>query len=79
MMNSTIGIIGLVFLLTGFLLNEMNKIKSESLAFNILNLVGAGFLGYYSYALNSKIFMLLNFVWGLTAAIKTAKLMAKKK
>lgn len=79
MINDIIGVLGLAFLLGGFLLNELKKIKSESLVYNVSNLFGAAFLGYYSFILGSNIFVVLNSIWGIVAAIKVAKALISSK
>jgi len=66
----TIGIIGMIFLLTAFALNLFKKITQDSLIYNISNIIGAGLLAYYAYALNSIPFLILEIFWILFAVYK---------
>ncbi len=65
-----IGIIGMIFLLTAFALNLFKKITQDSLIYNIFNIIGAGFLAYYAYILNSIPFLILQVIWILFAVYK---------
>ncbi len=73
-----IGTTGLMFLLTAFLLNEMDKVDENSISYNILNLIGSGSLIFYAYSLNSWIFIILNAVWSVVAAAKLISITMKK-
>ena len=66
----TIGIIGMIFLLTAFASNLFKKITQDSLIYNISNIIGAGLLAYYAYALNSIPFLILEIFWILFAIYK---------
>jgi len=59
----TVGIIGMIFLLTAFALNLFKKVTQDSFIYNIFNIIGAGLLGYYAYALNSIPFLILEIAW----------------
>ena len=65
MINFTviIGAIGMIFLLTAFALNLFKKITQDSLIYNIFNIIGAGLLAYYAYALKSVPFLVLQTIW----------------
>ena len=71
-----IGIIGMLFLLSAFALNLFKRVTQDSLIYNIFNIIGAGFLAYYAYALNSIPFLILEAIWILFAVYK---LMTRKK
>lgn len=64
-----IGSIGLVCVLVAFFWDEFYEV-SNTYAYNVLNLVGAGLLMYYSLALKSMPFIILQAVWGLVALAK---------
>lgn len=69
--NLLIGILGMFLILIGFILNEIfKKINSDTLSYNIINLIGAIFLIYYAYTLNSWPFLILNSVWTIVAIWK---------
>jgi len=65
-----VGIIGMIFLLTAFALNLFKKVTQDSFIYNIFNIIGAGLLAYYAYALNSIPFLILEAIWILFAVYK---------
>jgi len=65
-----VGIIGMIFLLTAFALNLFKKVTQDSSIYNIFNIIGAGLLAYYAYALNSIPFLILEAIWILFAVYK---------
>ena len=64
-----IGSIGLVCVLVAFFWDEFYEV-SDTYSYNVLNLVGAGLLMYYSIALKSMPFIILQAVWGRVALVK---------
>lgn len=73
-----IGSIGLVFILIAFFWDEFYEV-SNTYSYNVLNLVGAAALAYYSYSLKSMPFIILQVVWGVVALVKMVKLSERKK
>ena len=70
-MSLLAGIVGVVCILVAFLLDEFyDKINAETMPSNLLNIVGAGLLVYYAYALQSWPFVALNAVWLIAAGVK---------
>ena len=67
------GIIGAAIILLAFLLNQVGKWSSETLSYDIANAIGAGFLIYYAYTLESWPFVALNTVWFLMSAIDVVR------
>ncbi len=65
--NAIIGTVGMLFLLAGFVGNIMKKISSDSVLYNVLNIVGGFALVYYAFVLNSFPFLILEGVWALFA------------
>jgi len=65
-----VGVIGMIFLLVAFALNLFKKVTQDSFIYNIFNIIGAGLLAYYAYALNSIPFLILEIVWILFAVYK---------
>lgn len=65
-----IGIVGLLSILAAFAFNLFHFLSQKSLAYNILNILGSGFLAYYSWLLNSIPFLILQLVWALLSIIK---------
>lgn len=75
MIDLYLGIIGMVCILTAFILNEFVKsYNANTLVFNLINLVGSGLLIYYAYTLQSIPFLILNGVWFATAVFKISTL-----
>lgn len=74
-MSLLVGIIGVIFILAAFILDEFYKrLNSETVPYNLLNIVGSGLLMYYAYTLQSWPFLFLNVVWMAVAVIKTLKI-----
>lgn len=67
-----IGTIGMLFLLTAFVLNLFKKVRQNSAIYNVLNIIGGGLLTYYAYALNSLPFLILEAIWTILAICKLA-------
>ena len=72
------GIVGLIFILTAFILNELKKINTDSKLYNILNLIGGISLAYYSYTLKSIPFIILQSVWAIFALYNLIRVSVKK-
>ena len=60
-----IGIIGAMLILVGFVLNELHKLDQDSLAYDLINLVGSCLLTIYAWLLGSIPFFVLNMIWAL--------------
>lgn len=68
-----LGWVGSIEILTAFGLNSFQKVKSDSLLFQLLNLSGASFLIVNSIAHGAYPFTFINAVWvaiSLTALVK---------
>lgn len=61
------GIVGTAIILLAFLLNQFGKWSSESISYDLANVVGSGILIYYAYTLESWPFVALNTVWCLVS------------
>ncbi|PIN74111.1 hypothetical protein COV20_00660 [Candidatus Woesearchaeota archaeon CG10_big_fil_rev_8_21_14_0_10_45_16] len=73
-----IGIVGISFILAAFILDEFLKTWNQNtIRYNLFNIVGAAFLVWYAYLLNSWPFMVLNGVWFLAAMIKLYEILKK--
>lgn len=74
-MSLVAGIVGVICILVAFLLDEFyKKVNSETVPYNILNIMGSGLLMYYAYALQSWPFVALNAVWLIAAVVKLVKI-----
>jgi len=60
---TAIGATGAGLILIGFVLNQIGKLSTEDLSYDVINLIGGGLLLYYSWLLASIPFFVLNLVW----------------
>jgi len=73
-----IGLIGMFLLLVSFILNLFRNFSPNSKIYLLLNVLGAGFLSYYSYISNAFIFLILNILWTLISLYKLIKAIKAK-
>lgn len=74
-----LGWIGSVEVIAAYGLNSYQKIKSDSLAFQLLNLTGAIFLIINSIYKEAYPFTFINSVWCIIAVIAIIGILKKKK
>lgn len=74
-----IGACGAALILVAFVANEFGKLTARSLAYDLLNLAGAGFLLWYGVALAAWPFVVLNAIWALVAFRDVAGSLAGKR
>lgn len=74
-----LGIAGAAVILTGFVLNQLKILKTESFSYDAINLVGGIILVTYAWLIGSIPFVILNAVW-LVVSLKdvTQHLMKRK-
>ncbi len=65
-----IGWLGAGALLIGFALNIFQKIKADSNAYLLLNLIGSTLLLYNAYMNGAFPFVAVNFVWVVFSSVK---------
>jgi hypothetical protein len=73
-----IGLIGMFLLLISFILNLFKNFSPNSKIYLLLNILGAGFLSYYSYISNTFIFLILNVLWTLISLYRLIKVIRGK-
>lgn len=73
-----VGIIGAIEVLIAYGLNSYQKIKSDSLAFYMLNLTGGFFLIIYTWYKEAWASMFVNVIWAVIAIIAIGKLFMPK-
>lgn len=73
-MIHVVGTIGMLLVLGAYTLVSLRRIASASVAFQGLNLVGAGFLAVYSVVLGAWATVALNAVWALIALAALVRL-----
>lgn len=62
-----IGSIGLILLLTGFVLNSLKRLDSAGYPYHTLNFLGSAILGWYAWVKESWVFLPLEIVWAAFA------------
>ena len=65
MNNDIIGITGAVLILLGFLLNQINVLKTSNVFYDFINFLGSFLLLIYALILQSVPFVIVNTVWAL--------------
>jgi hypothetical protein len=78
-MNTTdwIGFIGVFQILFAYILNVIGKIKSTSIIFILLNLIGASMACYASILMQYIPFIILEGVWAVISLISLIKYLTK--
>lgn len=78
MIDFIIGIIGMVFILISFILDEFwKKFNQDTVIYNLINILGSGMLIYYALTLEGWPFLILNAVWLIAATVKVIKIIKK--
>jgi len=80
-MNYTLilGMVGTVFILVAFVLDEFYKIFNQNtIRYNLFNIIGSLLLVYYSIVFRAWPFVVLNGVWLIVAMVKLIKILKKK-
>jgi hypothetical protein len=67
--SEVMGSLGVAILLIAFLLNLLKIIKTESLIYSLLNLIGAGIACYASYLISYFPFVILEGSWALVSLV----------
>ena len=74
----TLGWIGSIAILAAYGLNSFQKIKSDSVSFQILNLIGGIFLIINSIYHEAYPFTFINSIWVLIALPALVKILSRK-
>jgi lipid-A-disaccharide synthase-like uncharacterized protein len=64
-MITFIGILGSAIVLLGFILNQFNKLSSNSFWYDLINFIGSVLLLIYAIDGKAYPFIVVNSVWGL--------------
>ncbi len=62
-----LGIIGVLFILLAFFLLQQKKVNDDDNLYNLLNVLGGVFLGFYGAYYKAWFTALLNFIWAIIA------------
>lgn len=57
------GIVGMFLILLAFLMNQFHRWKTDSLIYDLVNVIGSLLLMVYAIFLNSYPFIILNLIW----------------
>ncbi len=68
LIETAVGVFGLVILLALFVLNASKRIRRDSFEYNGLNFIAAALLLHYAIAINSLLFIALQVIWLVFAA-----------
>ncbi len=71
--SEIMGSLGVAILLLAFVLNMLKIIKTESLPYLLLNLIGAGVACYASWLIPYFPFVILEGVWGLVSLVSLVR------
>jgi len=72
------GFVGLILLLSAFILNQMKVFPTESIRYHVFNCVGAYILTFYAFVLGNTPFIILEFVWGSFSLFTLIRMPFKK-
>lgn len=71
-----ISILGMVLVLSAFVLDEFFKrYNQDTVFYNLCNILGSGMLIYYALWLKSWPFIILNLVWFVAGLVKLAEIL----
>jgi len=77
--NLYLGIMGMICLLTAFVLNLVRVLRENAYLYIILNIAGASLSTYYAVTLNAIPFIILEGVWTFFAVYKLGKVLITDK
>ncbi len=79
-MSIIVGIGGMIFILTAFILDEfVPAFNQETWKYNLLNILGSGLLAYYAFTIKGWPFLVLNVVWMIAAGIKSVEILTRQR
>jgi hypothetical protein len=70
---------GVTFILAGFFLSTFKLIKTDSVFYYVLNIIGGGLACYGSVLIKSVPFTILEGIWSVVAAVGLIKLLMNSK
>jgi hypothetical protein len=76
MVSTLIGSAGVTLLLVAFFLNLIKRLAQDSVAYTLLNLVGAALAGYASWLIGFIPFVVLEGTWAVVAAVALLRIVA---
>ena len=76
-MEQAVEVLGALFILSAFVLAQMGRLATASLAYLVLNLVGSGTLAVVAAVDGDTGFLLLEGVWAAVSAVGLARLLLR--
>ena len=76
-MEQVIEVVGALFILSAFVLAQIGRLATTSLAYLLLNLVGSGILAVVAAVDGDTGFLLLEGVWAAVSAFALARLLLR--
>lgn len=76
-MEPIIELVGAVLILTAFVLAQLDRLKTDSLAYLVLNLTGSGVLAVVAGIDGDTGFLLLEGVWAAVSALALVRLLRR--
>ncbi|MGH7928533.1 MAG: CBU_0592 family membrane protein [Candidatus Binatia bacterium] len=73
MLEDLVGLVGMLALVSAFLLNLTGNLSAASMIYKVLNLVGAAILAWYGVVKETYIFTVLETIWALAALYSMVK------
>jgi len=77
-MESAVELVGAVVILSAFVLAQVGRLPTDSLAYLVLNLAGAGTLAVVALIDGDVGFVLLEGVWSAVSAVALARLLLRR-
>ncbi len=77
MFSTVIGSAGVAMLLVAFFLNLVHRLAQDSVAYTLLNLVGATLSGYASWLIGFIPFVVLEGTWAIVAAVALVRIVTR--
>ncbi len=73
-----IGSFGVTLLLAAFGLNLLRKLSERSVVYLLMNIIGAMLAAWYAWDGGAVPFVILEFVWALTALVRLTIVLTKR-
>ncbi len=77
-LQHVIGTGGAILVLLAYFLVSTGRVSSSSIAFQVINLVGAGLLTTYALILQGWSLVFLNGVWAIVALVALARILRRR-
>lgn len=73
-----IGLVGVILLLSAFFLNLFKFLKSDTVTYALMNIIGAGLSCYASFMIDYMPFVILEATWAVIALVGLVIILRKK-